>query len=167
MKKTCKRVLAVVLSLVMVFSVISVGAVAITFMGLANSVTIGSDGSTVVNANSVEEAIEYMEANPDVIQRFTNAVYKGQQFVANNSAEDIAPLLQPYFEDISQEDMITVVQRYKDIEAWDTNPILEPEALEKLMDVMALAGQLEERADYNDIVTTEFAEKAIQTVKFE
>ena len=66
MKKTCKRVLAVVLSLVMVFSVISVGAVAITFMALANTVTIGSDGSTVVNANSVEEAIEYMEANPDM-----------------------------------------------------------------------------------------------------
>ncbi len=66
MKKTCKRVLAVVLSLVMVFSVVSVGAVAITFMALANSVTIGSDGSTVVNANSVEEAIEYMEANPDM-----------------------------------------------------------------------------------------------------
>ncbi len=66
MKKTCKRVLAVALSLVMVFSVISVGAVAITFMALANSVTIGSDGSTVVNANSVEEAIEYMEANPDM-----------------------------------------------------------------------------------------------------
>ncbi len=66
MKKTCKRVLAVVLSLVMVFSVISVGAVAITFMALANSVTVGSDGSTVINANSVEEAIEYMESNPDM-----------------------------------------------------------------------------------------------------
>ena len=66
MKKTCKRVLAVALSLIMVFSVISVGAVAITFMALANSVTVGSDGSTVINANSVDEAIEYMEANPDM-----------------------------------------------------------------------------------------------------
>ncbi len=66
MKKTCKRVLAVVLSLVMVFSVISVGAVAIACMAIANTVTIGSDGSTVVNANSVEEAIEYMEANPEM-----------------------------------------------------------------------------------------------------
>ena len=73
MKKTCKRVLAVVLSLVMVFSVISVGAVAFTFMALANSVTIGSDGSTVVNANSVEEAIEYMEANPDMFYAETPA----------------------------------------------------------------------------------------------
>ncbi len=45
--------------------------------------------------------------------------------------------------------------------------LAEPEALEKLMDVMTLAGQLEERAAYSDIVTTEFAEKAIETVKFE
>ncbi len=66
MKKTCKRVLAVVLSLAMVFSVVSVGAVAFTVMAIANSVTIGSDGSTVINANSVDEAIEYMEANPDM-----------------------------------------------------------------------------------------------------
>ena len=77
--------------------------------------------------------------DPDVIQRFTNAVYKGQQYVATHSAEEIAPLVQPYFEDISLEDMVTVVQRYKDIEAWDTTPVLEPEALEKLMDVMTLA----------------------------
>ena len=66
MKKTCKRVLAVALSLIMVFSVVSVGAVAITFMALANTVTIGADGSTVINANSVEEAIEYMEASPEM-----------------------------------------------------------------------------------------------------
>ncbi|MBO5140825.1 MAG: ABC transporter substrate-binding protein, partial [Peptococcaceae bacterium] len=88
-------------------------------------------------------AQSYIDANPDVIQRFTNAVYKGQQYVASHSAEEIAPLVQPYFEDISLEDMVTVVQRYKDIEAWDTTPVLEPEALEKLMDVMTLAGQLE------------------------
>ena len=112
-------------------------------------------------------AQSYIDANPDVIQQFTNAVYKGQQYVATHSAEEIAPLVQPYFEDISLEDMVTVVQRYKDIEAWDTTPVLEPEALEKLMDVMTLAGQLEERAAYSDIVTTEFAEKAIETVKFE
>ena len=61
--------------------------------------------------------------------------------------------------------MITIVQRYKDIEAWDTNPVLEPEALEKLMDVMALAGQLEQRADYNKVVTIEFARNAIENVK--
>ncbi len=72
MKKTCKRVLAVVLSLVMVFSVISVGAVAIACFAIANTVTIGSDGSTVINANSVEEAIEYMEATPEMFYEETS-----------------------------------------------------------------------------------------------
>lgn len=72
MKKTCKRVLAVALSLVMVFSVISVGAVAIACFAIANTVTIGSDGSTVINANSVEEAIEYMEATPEMFYEETS-----------------------------------------------------------------------------------------------
>lgn len=106
----------------------------------------------------------YMEANPEIIQKFTNAIYKGQQFVAQNDAADIAPLLAPYFEDLSIEDLTIIVQRYKNIEAWDTNPLLEREALEKLMDVMALAGQLEQRADYDKIVTTQFAQTAIDTV---
>lgn len=106
----------------------------------------------------------YMEANPEIIQKFTNAIYKGQQFVAQNDAADIAPLLAPYFEDLSREDLTIIVQRYKNIEAWDTNPLLEREALEKLMDVMALAGQLEQRADYDKIVTTQFAQTAIDTV---
>ena len=66
MKKTCKRVLAFALSLVLVFSVISVGAVAIACLAIANTVSVGSDGSTVINANSVEEAINYMEANPEM-----------------------------------------------------------------------------------------------------
>lgn len=108
-------------------------------------------------------AKSYLENEPETIQKFTNAIYKGQQFVAQNEAADIAPLLQPYFADISLEDLILVVQRYKNIEAWDTNPVLEPEALEKLMDVMVLAGQLEQRADYHAIVTTKFAETAIAT----
>lgn len=106
----------------------------------------------------------YLTEQADVVQKFTNAIYKGQQFVAQNEAADIAPLLQPYFEDLSVEELTVVVQRYKNIEAWDTNPVLEPEALEKLMDIMALAGQLEQRADYDKIVTTQFAEAAVQNV---
>ncbi len=79
MKKTSKRVLAAVLSLVMVFSVISVGAVAYTCMVLADTVTVGSDGSTVINANSVEEAIEYMEANPEMFYEEETPAYEAAQ----------------------------------------------------------------------------------------
>ncbi|MGL5676506.1 MAG: ABC transporter substrate-binding protein, partial [Cellulosilyticaceae bacterium] len=60
----------------------------------------------------------YMEKNTDVIQRFTNATYKGQQFVQENTAATIAEIIAPHFKELSIEDLTTVVQRYKDIDAW-------------------------------------------------
>ncbi len=34
-----------------------------------------------------------------------------------------------------------------------------------MMDIMELAGELEKRADYEKIVTTKFAEKAMENIK--
>lgn len=66
MKKTSKRVIAVVLTFAIVFSVVAVGAVALTSFFNSNQ-TIKADGSTIINANSVEEAVELMEASPEIL----------------------------------------------------------------------------------------------------
>lgn len=107
----------------------------------------------------------YIDNNNDIIQRFTNAIYKGQVFVQEHSSAEIAEIIAPFFTDIPQEELVMVVERYKSIDAWDHDGILEKEGFEKLMDVMALAGQLDQRADYEQIVTTEFAENAIKNIQ--
>lgn len=67
MKKTSKRVIAALLSITMVFSVVGAGAVATNYLvKKGNTVTKTADGSTVVNANSVEEAVEIMDASPEM-----------------------------------------------------------------------------------------------------
>ena len=104
----------------------------------------------------------YIEQNTDLIQRFTNAVYKGQQFVQTHPAEEIAKIISPHFTELSLEDLTTVVARYKEIDAWCQDPVLKEESLTRLMDVMELAGELNERAPYNEIVTTKYAEKAMK-----
>lgn len=104
----------------------------------------------------------YMDKNPELIQRFTNAVYKGQQYVATHSAEEIATIIAPQFSEISKEELVKVVQRYKDYDAWCTDPVLKEESLNQLMDVMELAGELTNRPDYEAIVTTIFATEAIK-----
>ena len=77
MKKTGKRVIAVVLAVVMTLSVFSVGAIALTsLLTKSNSVTQVADGSSIINANSVEEAIELMQSTPD--------------FFADASTEDVS-----------------------------------------------------------------------------
>nr|WP_069997412.1 ABC transporter substrate-binding protein [Cellulosilyticum sp. I15G10I2] len=104
----------------------------------------------------------YMKKHPDIIQKFTNAIYKGQQFVMNHSAEEIAPIIAPQFKELSHEDLVTVIERYKAIDAWCSDPVLKEESLNRLMDVMELAGELDKRAEYSQIVNTDFAKKAMK-----
>ena len=108
---------------------------------------------------------EYMAENPDVIQKFTNAVYKGQKWVMEHTPEEVAEYMQPYFTDSSLEILTKVAQRYKDIDAWCTDPVMTEESLERLQVVMENAGELEKRADYNAIVNNEFANISIDNIK--
>lgn len=106
----------------------------------------------------------FMSENKDLIQRFTNAVYKGQLWVQSASSEEIAKAMQPFFDDMSLDDLISVVDRYKEIDAWCQEPTLKEESLNKLMEVMTEAGELDKKPLYSDIVTTDFTDKAIKSI---
>ncbi|MBQ8182524.1 MAG: hypothetical protein IJ025_01310 [Clostridia bacterium] len=66
MKKTGKRVIAITLALIMTLSVCSAAAIAVTSLinFNANSTEI-AEGSNIINANSIDEAIELMQSTPD------------------------------------------------------------------------------------------------------
>ncbi len=67
MKKTSKRIIAIALAVVMTLSAYSVAAVAIASLLINSQETIQTaDGSNIINANSIEEAIELMENNPEL-----------------------------------------------------------------------------------------------------
>ena len=103
---------------------------------------------------------DFIEKNPDLVQRFTNAVYKGQQWVQSHSAKEVAEAIAPSCADTDVELLTTVVQRYKDIDAWSTDPVMERESFEQLQDVMTEAGELKQKADYDKLVNNTFAETA-------
>lgn len=107
----------------------------------------------------------FMEKNPELIQKFTDAFYKGQLWVQNHTAEEIAKEIKPFFPDAEDDILVTVVNRYKEIDAWCDNPITTPESLELLQEVMQAAGELDKKVEYDQIVTQEFAKKAIESVK--
>ena len=99
---------------------------------------------------------------PEMIQSFTNAIYKGQQWVATHSAAEIAEAIAPFFPDTSLELLTTVTQRHKDIDAFMSDPILKRESFDRLQTVMEQAGVLPKRADYDAMVNTEFAANAMK-----
>ncbi len=107
----------------------------------------------------------YIENNSQLIQKFTNAIYKGQQWVATHSAQEIAEVIQPSFPDTDLELLTTVVERYQEIDAWSADPIMKEESFELLQTVMTSAGELAQKAPYNLIVDNTYAEKAKATIK--
>ena len=100
----------------------------------------------------------YIEENPDIIEKFTRAVYKGEQWVKEHSALEIAEAIQEFFPDTTIESLETSVQKYKDIDAWKENPILKEEAFDKLQLIMSEAGELDQKAPYDKVVNNDFAE---------
>lgn len=104
----------------------------------------------------------YMEENEEVIQKFTNALYRAQQWVKNHTAREIAEVIHPHFVETSLDDLTKVMQRYVEIEAWKADPTFAETSLNKLMDVMELAKELDKRAPYDKIVTNKFANEAVK-----
>ena len=102
----------------------------------------------------------YIENNEDIIQGFTNAIYKGEQWVKNHSAREVAEAIQDFFPDTTIESLETSVEKYKEIDAWKENPILKEEAFDKLQLIMTEAGELDEKAPYDKIVNNKYAEEA-------
>ncbi len=103
----------------------------------------------------------YIEKNSDMIEGFTRATYKGQVWVQEHTAREVAEKIVDFFPDTTVESLETSVQSYKDIEAWNLNPILTKESFDKLQMIMTEAGELDSQAPYEKIVNNSYAEKVV------
>ena len=104
-----------------------------------------------------------MEKHPDIIQKFTNAMQRGMDYVNSHSAEEIAGVIQPQFEETDLDTLTTIVKRYNDQgKPGKTILFLKKRAFELLQDILETAGELDSRTSYGDLVTTVYAEKAAE-----
>ncbi|MEG2166028.1 MAG: ABC transporter substrate-binding protein [Ruthenibacterium sp.] len=104
----------------------------------------------------------YIAQNKATIQKFTNAVYKGQLFVKEHSAAEIADVVKSYFDGADIALLTSAIERYKSIGAYADTPVLSKESFDLLQKVIGDAGELKNPAPYEKIVNNTFAEKAMQ-----
>lgn len=104
----------------------------------------------------------YMEKNSDIIQKFTNAIQKGMDYVNSHTAEEIAEVIHPQFKETPIENVIKIVERYQAQDTWKQDLVFEEESFDLLQNILEEAGELPARVPYADLVTTEFAVKAVE-----
>ncbi len=107
---------------------------------------------------------DYIESNSETVQKFTNAIYKGQQWVDNHSSDEIAAVIQPYFTESDVETLTSIIERYKEQETWKSDPTYTEESLELFEDIMEDGGELSKRVTFESLVDNSFAQKAIEMV---
>ena len=121
--------------------------------------SLGTDSGYVpYTAYSAKQS--YIKSHPEVIQKFTNAIQKGMDYVNSHSAEEIAKVIQPQFKETPLENITTIVERYKAQDTWKEDTIFEKDSFELLQNILEEAGELPKRVPYEDVVTIEFSEKA-------
>ena len=107
----------------------------------------------------------YIEANPDIIEKFTNAVYKGQMWVADHSAQEIAEVVAPYFTESDVSSLARIIDRYKSQDTWKENPVFDKDGFTLIQDIMEEGGELDKRVPFDKFIDTSFAEKAVAEIK--
>lgn len=98
----------------------------------------------------------YIENNKDIIKKFTKAINKGLKFVKNNSEEKIAECIIDFFPDTSMNDLIKIVKRYKDGNAWKENITINEEEFKHIQDIMKASNELDNYVEYDKLIFNEF-----------
>lgn len=104
----------------------------------------------------------YLDKHPETIQKFTNAIQKGLEYVDSHSSEEIAKVLKPQFKETDISDITKIVERYKTQNTWKKHTIFEKDSFLLLENILEESGELSVRVPYETLVTTTYSEKAAE-----
>ena len=95
-------------------------------------------------------------------KKFIKALLQAQEWVEENDSEEIAKVIQPYFDDTDVGMIATVVDRYRSQGSFATDMKLEKDNWEHLQEIMIEAGELNEKVPYEELVNTSLVEDVMK-----
>ena len=98
----------------------------------------------------------YIEKNPQIIEKFTRAIDKALKYVYSHESIDIARIMIDYFPDTSLDDMIKIVDRYKNGEAWKKNITIKEDEWNHIQEIIESAGELDEYVPYDKLIFNKY-----------
>jgi NitT/TauT family transport system substrate-binding protein len=105
---------------------------------------------------------KYIRDNPEIIQGWTNAIYRAQKWTQAAPIAEIVASVAPFFPGVSAPALAAAAERYRRLKIWKETPMIEAAAIEKFQDILVQGHVLDpgKRVKYQDLVLTEFAAKA-------
>lgn len=130
--------------------------------GAAHLAASMGEATGPVPFSSYMTTADRLHRQPELLTRFTRAIYRAQRWMARRSAAEIADLIAPDFTDIPSDRRHRVVERYRGQETWAADPILRRSGFESLQEILVSGGFIKRRHRYDDLVDTAYARQAVE-----
>ena len=98
----------------------------------------------------------YIMENSDIIEKFTRAINKGLKYVYEHDASEVAKIVVDYFPDTSYSDMVKIVDRYKNGEAWKKNITISEDEWDHIQEIIEASGELEKYVEYDKLIYSKY-----------
>jgi NitT/TauT family transport system substrate-binding protein len=135
--------------------------------GVAHLVASMGEATGPVPFTSYMTRPDFLEREPDVVQRFTRAVYRTQRWLAGANPKAIADAIAPSLPPIDPAIGERVIARYQRQDTWARDPILHRAGYDYLEQILLDGGFITRRHRYEDLVTTDFARDAVDALRDE
>ena len=148
----------------------NVGDYTVEFEPVASTLQENGTGHIVASLGEASGYIPYtvymthdafLQENPAAVEAFTRAIHRGQQWVTEHSAAEIAEVILPQFPE-SDIDMLTeIIERYKSQDTWKEDPCISEEGFSLMQKIMEQGGELSAPVPFDKLVDPSFAEKVV------
>jgi NitT/TauT family transport system substrate-binding protein len=129
-----------------------------------NGYFLASIGETVGHADytAFMATDKYIRDNPELIQSWTDAIYRAQKWMQSAPTAEIVKAIEPFFPGVGRQALAGAADRYRRLQMWKNTPSIDAAAIEKFQDILVHGGVLPaaKRVKYADLIVTEFASKA-------
>jgi len=102
-----------------------------------------------------------IEREPDLVLRFTSAVYRTQRWLAQHAPSEVAKVVAPAFPGARSEILERAVARYHGQGTWSRDPLLRREGYDYLERILLDGGFIARGQRYEDLVNTDFARQVM------
>lgn len=128
-------------------------------------------GSIGREAGDIDETVfvatdNLIKTKPEVVQAWTNAIYRAQKYSLQADPKELAKLVSGYFPKVDLDIIASSIERYRDLGIYKKTPVITPGAIKGLQEVL-IEGHLlkkDKRVKFDDVVTNKFAKIAVEKV---
>jgi NitT/TauT family transport system substrate-binding protein len=129
--------------------------------GAAHLVASMGEATGPVPFTSYMTTPEFLRREPDIVLRFTRAVYRTQRWLAEHDPALIAKVIAPAFAEIAPTILERSVARYLGQGTWSRDPLLRRDGYDYLERILISGGLIRRGQRYEDLVDTALARQVM------